>query len=340
MIDGAKGKWCIVLLLDAIIFLLKNNEFNVSFRRAFNQSVVLYECILHELHRVNSVTYDEIVLLKKEDSFKSQLLSNSENNFPRRDSRMSTYSHLNVKNLEYPWGSMGELSLCLLDGGPQSKAKNKFGVIAEMLCNHECFLSVGSDLTRIVKEIVVKSMFVFNTHRPFSIIPSDPPVPNRYRIPRKRSRKASVVSPRSDDEKPKCKRTRTSTAQKTSEHEVTTSVEGNSDDEILQSDGAVVPQNCVASAIYNLTMSDAEFDMLMYDCAFDDDDFSAGGGAGPSFFAGFVGTAQTAAPLVTVISPDANPRQFFPVESLRALDLASSSEHCSQYRFSSSMCDG
>ncbi len=45
IIDGARLKWCIPLLLDAVIFFLDHYAFDLSRRRSFNQHRVLYECI-------------------------------------------------------------------------------------------------------------------------------------------------------------------------------------------------------------------------------------------------------------------------------------------------------
>eukprot|EP00601_Ochromonadales_sp_CCMP2298_P002450 CAMPEP_0173187328 /NCGR_PEP_ID=MMETSP1141-20130122/10643_1 /TAXON_ID=483371 /ORGANISM="non described non described, Strain CCMP2298" /LENGTH=114 /DNA_ID=CAMNT_0014111143 /DNA_START=267 /DNA_END=608 /DNA_ORIENTATION=+ len=45
VIDGARNKWCPLLLLNAIIGVLDLDS-NVGTRRKFNQQKVLFECIL------------------------------------------------------------------------------------------------------------------------------------------------------------------------------------------------------------------------------------------------------------------------------------------------------
>lgn len=51
VVDGARGKWCLPLVLDGIIYILEQQSFDLSRRRSFNQQRVLFECIWLVLQR-------------------------------------------------------------------------------------------------------------------------------------------------------------------------------------------------------------------------------------------------------------------------------------------------
>ena len=68
VIDGAKGKWCNILLLDSMIYILAHDTFNATTRRSFNQPVILYECILEELRLIDMSSYIEVITCKTEET--------------------------------------------------------------------------------------------------------------------------------------------------------------------------------------------------------------------------------------------------------------------------------
>lgn len=45
VVDGARSKWCVLLILDAVIYLLNHHGFDLARRRTFNQHRVLFESI-------------------------------------------------------------------------------------------------------------------------------------------------------------------------------------------------------------------------------------------------------------------------------------------------------
>lgn len=49
VIDGARSKWCYLLLLNAVVGILDFDSFNLAARRKFNQQQVLCDCIKAEL---------------------------------------------------------------------------------------------------------------------------------------------------------------------------------------------------------------------------------------------------------------------------------------------------
>ncbi len=170
VIDGAKGKWCNLLLLDAMIYLLKNDQFVGNSRRHFNQYMVLYECIMEELRTVDFQAYNEIIDFKNKETWalRSKFIAGyQETPLPSVEERSLKYSYLGVR-LTPPWSTMAELRLCLLDG-PPSKAKSKFTVMTELLANHEYFQKYNHDLRQVIETVLVKSILLFNTHKPLNI---------------------------------------------------------------------------------------------------------------------------------------------------------------------------
>jgi hypothetical protein len=164
MVDGAKGKWCTLLLIDAIIYILKHDKFNCHSRRAFNQHLVLYECILEELKAIDLEAYNEIT----KDKFKVPLKK-------RRDRKVKTptpqvvisnekfekFSQLALQELQHPWNSLESLRQSMEDG-PLSKAKNKFAIVLGLLTSHECLKTFDFDLNTIIQLVITKCLFALN----------------------------------------------------------------------------------------------------------------------------------------------------------------------------------
>ncbi len=164
-IDGAKGKWCNLLLLDAMIYLLKNDQFVGNSRRHFNQYIMLYECIMEELRLTDTIAFNEIMSFKRLETLALHAKKESESDAPASvETRTQRYSNITVSELTYPWNNMAELHLSL-QHGPPSKAKNKFIVMTDVLTNHEYFQKYSHNLKTIIDVIMSKSILVFNSHK-------------------------------------------------------------------------------------------------------------------------------------------------------------------------------
>eukprot|EP01040_Poterioochromonas_malhamensis_P004590 gene4591-4921_t len=61
VVDGARSRWCLPLILDAILTILENDRFDLSHRRSFNQGRVLRDCILREVQEHYPSIYSELV---------------------------------------------------------------------------------------------------------------------------------------------------------------------------------------------------------------------------------------------------------------------------------------
>ncbi len=103
-VDGAKIHWCNLLLLDAMIFILKNHGFTHTTRRAFNQHQVLYDCIMNEFAIMDKSAHE---LLSNE---KEYLIDASDNHKEMADK----YSNMYVYLLDDTWQSMEALETHLL----------------------------------------------------------------------------------------------------------------------------------------------------------------------------------------------------------------------------------
>jgi hypothetical protein len=163
VVDGAKGTWSQLILLDAMIYILENDSFNSSSRRAFNQHKVLCECVLDELEMIHSMAHFEIMEWKL--SFASKGNKYNINSETVSQELVNKYSHLVGHSvLQYPWNSLDNLRTALIEG-PASKAKNKFSTITEMLMNNDSLAHFGFDMDLIVQAVIHRVLFVFKNHK-------------------------------------------------------------------------------------------------------------------------------------------------------------------------------
>eukprot|EP01034_Spumella_vulgaris_P033937 gene33937-41858_t len=166
-IDGAKPKWCNLLLMDAIIYLVRNDTFSKLSRRAFNQHITLYDCILDELKAFNLAAYDEIVGLKKQIVAKKKKNTFFDVNQVTHD-LIDKYTALICQQPVFPFDSIENLRHSLENDGPASKAKNKHSIITELLCNHETVLENDNDLNRLIQQVIFKQSGTDNNLRDLS----------------------------------------------------------------------------------------------------------------------------------------------------------------------------
>ncbi len=113
--------WCTVLLIDALISLLNmTSQPHSSMRRAFNQELVLFECIVAEV-------------------------ASKESSGGLTDT---------ISSLDFPWTSMSDLRDSLSEG-PHSKAKAKYAATVDMLVSHEVFAQFNS-LQEVIQALFVR----------------------------------------------------------------------------------------------------------------------------------------------------------------------------------------
>ncbi len=118
VIDGARSKWCHLLLVNAIIGILDFESFNLAARRKFNQQQVLCECIKEELE------YNGI-----------------------RDVNNSFDTIEGVFGAD--WADMKSLRKFLEQNSPY-KSKEKYLGILDILLSHKVILATGTDVTKSI----------------------------------------------------------------------------------------------------------------------------------------------------------------------------------------------
>ena len=185
MVDGARSKWCFPLLLDAILFLLENDRFDLSYRRTFNQSRILQECILREVKQYYPIFFEEIVSFSEKkgrktifadgDDLSSLSFDMSHSLFSLKS--MDRYSsslrkgfeslqlYLECKQLQLcsvarDWSDMTLLKELLMVE-PAGKSRKKYISIVSALCHHPIFHYFQLSLSQALKIIVCKSLLVF-----------------------------------------------------------------------------------------------------------------------------------------------------------------------------------
>eukprot|EP01032_Pedospumella_encystans_P019186 gene19186-21822_t len=118
VVDGAKSRWCNLILIDAVIFLLELREFNEGSRRSFDQQQVLLECIVTDIKLTSPLVYQSYI---------------------NGDCKGLAELSIEVVGLESPWDTVDDLKRVLLSD-PTSKSREKFVKIVESLFSHTAFL--------------------------------------------------------------------------------------------------------------------------------------------------------------------------------------------------------
>jgi hypothetical protein len=168
-VDGARGKWSLLILLDAIIYLLNTSNPTTTIRRYFNQHRVLSDSILAELraanishHRMSKVDFD-------------------------------LCGDISVICLPLPWMSLASFEDHHVNNAP-TKARTKFLSVLNTLTEHACIKECSGNLLYVLKKVVLKVIFDHGMTDASSYvvpIPAQPvlhcPSPRSPRSPSRRS---------------------------------------------------------------------------------------------------------------------------------------------------------
>jgi hypothetical protein len=138
VVDGAKTRWCHLLLIDGLISLLELREINNSSRRTFNQHQILLECIVEELELAGPALYN---------SYKA-------------GQAVSSGLVVAVSDIEHPWDDVLQLRQLLLSD-PTTKSKVKFLGITDSLLGHAVVHKAGSDFNELFLDAVKKAIFTY-----------------------------------------------------------------------------------------------------------------------------------------------------------------------------------
>jgi hypothetical protein len=168
VIDGARSKWCLLLLLNGIVGILDFESFNLAARRKFNQQNVLYECIKAELEETG---FDE----SQQDGYVGDIRA----------------------VLDSCWQDMKSLRNFLEKNAPY-KSKDKYLAILDLLLGHKVFLSRGSDVGKCINAAIVKILAPTNrkSNRRAAVAPAVPVV----RSKRVLAAKTEPISKPTEDE--------------------------------------------------------------------------------------------------------------------------------------------
>lgn len=160
VVDGARTKWCSLLMLDAMIFLLENDRFNPVSRRAFNQHDILLRCVLEELRTPHPALYEALVSnmnLTRSVEFPS-MSTDAISSHCRRIPDLTVQVHdLRAS----AWHSLNTLrDLCLSD--PTAKSKGKFLSIIDELCGHTVLGAFHYEMDSITEAVLKKAIKVLS----------------------------------------------------------------------------------------------------------------------------------------------------------------------------------
>lgn len=135
-VDGAKAKWLLLVMLDAMIFFLVNDLPIESARRYFHQQRELCDVILSEI----SYAYEqlqELVSCRKIVDISSICVEAI------------------VRELSYPWNNLDSFRSFHHKSTP-TKAKRKFLEIVKVLSNHTAMRSYNFDMLSISNQVLIK----------------------------------------------------------------------------------------------------------------------------------------------------------------------------------------
>lgn len=173
MVDGAKTRWCQLLLIDGLVSLHELREINTSSRRSFNQHQILLECIVEEV---------ELSAPELHSAYKLGHASAAEH-------------RVILTTLDHPWGDVEKLQEALLSD-PTTKSKTKFVGIVQSLLSHPALESCGSNFEALFRDVVNKVLFTYPPlSRPSSLsripVVSPPTIPSPAPHPDEESRVTS-----------------------------------------------------------------------------------------------------------------------------------------------------
>eukprot|EP00981_Chlorochromonas_danica_P002566 scaffold504_cov189-Ochromonas_danica.AAC.1 len=134
LVDGARVKWSIPLLLDALVYFYENEAFKIAVRREFNQQRVLADCLLREMNRVLNSLDDE-----------------SSTPIPHEN----TMVYVHMVPIEHPWNSLEDVRNILLQC-PPSKSTKKYSQMVDVLTERLTSIMGEFELPYIIKSVVSK----------------------------------------------------------------------------------------------------------------------------------------------------------------------------------------
>eukprot|EP01038_Epipyxis_sp_PR26KG_P007234 gene7234-9865_t len=144
VIDGARSRWCRLILLDGLLFLLNKNKVKFGSKRSFNQAAVLHDCMLESMLSNNaSVSKNEL------DDF-----------------------DVNIKELQFPWTSLANLKAHALLDTP-SKSRSKFLKDIDLLTSHPIFQAFDFDFESIIKSVATDVLSTEMIHSRFTYTIND-----------------------------------------------------------------------------------------------------------------------------------------------------------------------
>eukprot|EP01034_Spumella_vulgaris_P037390 gene37390-46131_t len=120
-------------------------------RRVFRQQEVLYDAIIAEIKLSHPDTFADI--LNHAADFEKESSSSSQNKTPF----VNTH-HILIS----PWESLEVLHDHFSANAPQSKSKQKYLKVVELLCSHDALEEHSFDMNTIIQQLIVKVIHSFN----------------------------------------------------------------------------------------------------------------------------------------------------------------------------------
>jgi hypothetical protein len=180
VIDGARTRWCPLLLLDAILSLLLSHSNIFPTRRAFCQQQVLLHCILDEIYAINSGLY--MTLYQQEyigafSAISSQLAQpptasklsspimheTSIDTFHESLALVNMFSGLEIKQSSLKWSSITNVCNHASED-PPSKSKSKYLSIVQFFFQHFAFAQCGVSMEMLYTAVISKALLWFGSH--------------------------------------------------------------------------------------------------------------------------------------------------------------------------------
>jgi hypothetical protein len=128
-VDGAKGKWMLLVMMDAIVYLLENDQPIETARRYFHQQRVLSESIMAEITIADA-----------------EIKANFGPMLP-----VEVFIH----SLEPPWDTIHSFQQLHTNSTP-TKAKQKYLAVLDLLINHHTITSLQSNMLMILSQTVTR----------------------------------------------------------------------------------------------------------------------------------------------------------------------------------------
>eukprot|EP01033_Poteriospumella_lacustris_P017554 gene17554-12562_t len=143
-VDGAKAKWLFLVLLDAMIYFLRNEVPIDSARRYFHQQRELCDAVSAEIKAAFAKLRDEMMDEQELQSNRHYLGAN-------------VIVDVAVDTIPYPWDSFESFRSFHLKSTP-TKAKQKYLAIVAHLTHHQTLAEFGFNIPVIINEVLAKVM--------------------------------------------------------------------------------------------------------------------------------------------------------------------------------------